>query len=92
MNFGMITLNVNLVIKHGDAIQIQISLLCILKTDEFYKDFANNIERQLDTSNYDEKDKRPLPIGKKKKMIGMFKNELGGKIMTEFCALRAKEY
>ena len=27
-----------------------------------------------------------------KKVIGMFKDELGGKIMKEFCALRAKIY
>ena len=45
-----------------------------------------------DTSNYDRNDKRPLPIGINKKVTGKFKNELGGKIMTEFCALRAKAY
>ena len=28
----------------------------------------------------------------KKKVIGLFKNELGGKIMKEFCALSAKTY
>ena len=43
-------------------------------------------------SNYDENDKRPLPIGKNKKVIGLFKDELGGRIMKEFCALRAKKY
>ena len=45
-----------------------------------------------DTSNYDENDKRPLPICENKKVIGLFKNELGGRIMKEFCALRAKTY
>ena len=39
-----------------------------------------------------EMDKRPLPIGKNKKVIGVFKDELGGKIMIEVCALRAKAY
>ena len=60
-------------------------------TEDFPKDIKNNIERWFDTSNYDENDKKPLQIGVNKK-IGMFKNELGGKIMKEFCALRAKTY
>ena len=32
----------------------------------------------FDSSNYDEKDKRPLPIGKNRKVIGIFKEQLGG--------------
>ena len=35
---------------------------------------------------------RSLPIGKNKKVISLFKDELGGKIMTVFCAVRAKAY
>ena len=34
----------------------------------------------------------PLPIGKNKNVIELFKDELGGKIITEFVALRAKAY
>ena len=68
------------------------SLVVHIKTDDFYKDIASDVERLLDTSNYNKKDNRPLPIGKNKKVIGMFKDEIGGKIMTEFCALRAKSY
>ena len=52
-----------------------------IKTKDFYEDIANDVEKWFDTSNYDEDDKRPLPISKNKKVIGLFKDELGGKIM-----------
>ena len=60
--------------------------------EDFCKDFAGDVEKWFDTSNYDKNDKRPLPIGINKKVFGKFKDELGRKIMTGFCALRAKEY
>ena len=50
------------------------------------------LKNGFDTSNYDKKDERPLPIGKNKNVISLFKDELGGKIMKEFVALRAKAY
>ena len=68
------------------------SFVMNMKTEDFYKDFASDVERWFDTSNYDKKDNRPLPIGKNKKVIGLFKDELGGKSIAEFCALRAKAY
>ena len=68
------------------------SFIIHIKTEDFYKDIANDVEKWFDTSNYDKNDNRPLPIGKSKKIIGKFKDELGGKIMIEFCALRAKTY
>ena len=61
-------------------------------TEDFFEDIANYVERWFDTSNYDKDDKRPLPIGMNKKIISLFKDELGGKIMKELCALRAKTY
>ena len=62
------------------------------ETENFYKDIANDVEKWSDTSNYDENDKRPLPIGKNKKVIGLFKDELGGKIMIvgKFCWTQSK--
>ena len=53
---------------------------------------ANDVEKWFSTSNYDDKDKILLPIGKNKKVIGLFKDELGGKIMKEFVELRAKTW
>ena len=61
-------------------------------TEDFFEDINNDVERWFDTSNYDKSDKRPLQIGVNKNIIGMFKDELGGKIMKEFCALRGKTY
>ena len=50
------------------------SLIIHIKTENFYEDIANDIEKWFDTSNYDEDDKRLLPIGKNKKVIGLFMN------------------
>ena len=62
------------------------------KTEDFYKDIANDVEKWFDISNCDENDKRPHSIGKNEKVIGLFKGELGGKILKKFVALRAKTY
>ena len=61
-----------------------------IKTEDFYKDIANDVEKRFDTSNYEVN--RPLPTGKNKKLIGLMKDELGGKIITEFVTLRPKTY
>ena len=61
-------------------------------TEDFFEDIANDVERWFNTSNYDKNGKRPLPMVMNKKVISLFKDELEGKIMKEFCALRAKTY
>ena len=68
------------------------SLVYDIKTEDFYEDIANDAEARFDTSGYSKTDFRPLPIGLNKKVIGLMKDELGGKIMTEFVALRPKLY
>ena len=85
MNFGMIILSWNIYIDTD-------GFIIYIETDDFYKDIADDVEEWSDTSKYDKNDKRPLPIGKSKKVIGKFKDELDEKIMTEFVALRAKAY
>ena len=57
------------------------SFIFYIKTEDFYKDIANDVEKWFDTSNYDKDDKKPLPIGKNKKVNGLFKGELEGKII-----------
>ena len=82
--------------KYGDKARLCYmdtdSFIMHIKTEDLNRDIANDVERWFDTSNYDKKDNTPYLIGKNKKVIGKFKDELGGKIMTEFCALRGKAY
>ena len=82
--------------KYGD-----IAKLCYTDTDnviihiiteDCFVDISDYVKRWFDTSNYDENGKRPLSVGKNKKVIGLFKDELGGKVMKEFCTLIAKTY
>ena len=68
------------------------SFILHIQTNDFFKDINDNLNKWFDISNYDKNDNRPLEIGKNKKVIGKFKDELGGKILTEFAALRAKTY
>ena len=66
------------------------SFVMSIKTNDFYKDIANDVEKRFDTSNYEAN--RPLPTGKNKKVIGLMKDDLGGKIITEFVTLRPKTH
>ena len=66
------------------------SFIMNIKTEDFYKDIANDVEKRFDTSNYE--GDRPLPTGKNKKVIGLMKIELGGRIITEFVTLGPKTY
>ncbi|XP_057308026.1 uncharacterized protein LOC130645918 [Hydractinia symbiolongicarpus] len=63
-----------------------------IRTEDFYRDIAQDVETRFDTSAYSKDDGRPLPIGKNKKVVGPMKDELSGKIMTEFITLRPKLY
>ena len=60
------------------------SLVYKIRTEDFYKDISEDVEARFGTSGY--VPSRPLPIGKNKKVIGLMKDELGGKIMKEFVA------
>ena len=80
--------------KYGDNVKLCYmdtdSFIMNIKTEDFYKDISNDVEKRFDASNYEVN--RPLPTGKNKKVIGLMKDELGRKIITEFITLRPKTY
>ena len=80
--------------KYGNKVKLYYmdtdSFIMNIKTNGFYKDISYDVDKRFDTSNYEVN--RPLPTGKNKKVIGLTKDELGGKIITEFVILRPKTY
>ena len=68
------------------------SFLFIVRTDDFYKDITNDIDKWFDASGYSKDIDRPLQKDKNKKVIGKFKDELAGQVMSKLCTLRAKTY
>ncbi|XP_057290716.1 uncharacterized protein LOC130613378 [Hydractinia symbiolongicarpus] len=82
--------------KYGSKLRICYmdtdSFLYHIKTEDFYRDITDDVETRFHTSAYSNDDNKPVPIGKNKKVVGLMKDELNGKIMTEFITLRAKLY
>ena len=80
--------------KYGNRVKLCYmgtdSFVMNIKTSDFYKDISNDVDKRFDTSNYEVN--RPLSTGKNKTVIGLMKDELGGKIITEFVTLRPKTY
>ena len=64
------------------------SFIVYIKIDDVYQDIAEDLETRFDISNYELN--IPLPKEKNKKVIRLMKDELGGKIMIKFAALREK--
>ena len=61
------------------------SFIIYIKTDDIYKENTEDVETRFDISNYELE--RPLPKEKKKKVIGLMKDESGEKIkkLSEKC-------
>ena len=80
--------------KYGDDAKLCYmdtdSFIMNIETEDFYRGIANDIEKRFDTSNYEVD--RPLSTGKNKKVIGLMKDELGGRVITKFVVLRHKTY
>ena len=61
-----------------------------VKTDDIYKDIVEDVQTRSDSTNVEID--RPLPNWKNKKVIGLMKDELGGKIMKTFVWLRVNTF
>ena len=68
------------------------SLVYQIKTKDFYKDINPDIEKRFDTSDYPTNHPSGIKTELNSKVLGMFKDEAGGKQIVEFVGLRAKLY
>ena len=67
------------------------SLMYEIKTEDFYKDMSGDVKDRFDTIDYPPNHPSGIPSGFNK-VLGMFKDEAGGKVIDEFVGLRAKLY
>ena len=82
--------------KYGDKTKLLFtdtdSLAYEIKTKYFYKDVNPDIEKRFDTSDYQTNHPSGIKTGLNSKVLGVFKDEAGGKQIVEFVGLRAKLY
>ena len=82
--------------KYGDKAKLLFtdtdSLMYEIQTEDFYKDISEYVKHRFDTSDYPPNHPSGIPSGFNKKVLGMFKDEAGGKVIDEFVGLRAKLY
>ena len=76
--------NANLLFTDTDSLCYEI------QTQDFYKDISADVHNKFDTSNFDKDHPSGIEVGVNKKVIGMMKDEAGGKQITEFVGLRSK--
>ena len=82
--------------KYGDKAKLLFtdtdSLMYEIRTKDFYEDIKGDVKDRFDTSDYPSNHPSGIPTECNKKVLGMFKDEAGGKIIDEFVGLRAKLY
>ena len=92
MNFGII-LNF-LKPKYKDKAKLCYmdtdSVVINIFTEDFFDDVNNGVGRWFDTSNYDNNDKRPLPMDMNKKVISVFKDDQEERLSKNFVRLEPK--
>ena len=82
--------------KYGDKAKLLFtdtdSLMYEIQTEDFYKDISKDVINRFDTSDYPPNHPSGIPSGFNKKVLGMFKDEVKGKVIDEFVGLREKLY
>ena len=68
------------------------SLMYLIQTDDFFLDIKKDVKKKFDTSDYEVNHPSGIRTGVNKKVIGKFKDEVGGKQITHFVGLRPKLY
>ena len=63
-----------------------------IQTKDFYKDISMHVKHRFDTSDFPPDHPSGIPFELNKKVLGMFKDEVGGKVIDEFVGLRANLY
>ena len=82
--------------KYGDKAKLLFtdtdSLMYEIQTEDFYKDISADVKHRFDTSDYPPNQPSGIPSGFNKKVLGVFKDEVKGKVIDEFVGLMAKLY
>ena len=82
--------------KYGDKAKLLFtdtdSLMYEIQTEDFYMYISEDVKHRFDTSDYPPDHPSGIPSGFDKKVLGMFKDEVGGKVIDKFVGLRAKLY
>ena len=79
--------------KNADLLFTDKDSLCYeIRTKDFYKDIAGDVNEWFDTSNNDKGHPSGIPTGANKKVVGMMKDECGGNHIKKFVGLRSKLY
>lgn len=81
--------------RYGDRAKLLFtdtdSLCYHIQTKDWYDDIRDDVLAKHDTSDYPKNHPAGLPRVNKK-VIGLMKDEVKGKVITEFCGNRAKSY
>ena len=65
-----------------------VSFIMHVKTEDFYKDIADDVEKRFDTLNYEIN--KPLPIGKNKKNDWINERWTRRKYYDKICCIKTK--